>query len=198
MNFITTHNVSQYCVWPPYAHPITSGHDAPDELADGFPGVLLPDPVNWIYVRGTWGSVDGINDLSSQTSLHTLATCGQAMSCTRRNPGPTAPGGTQGPLHQEEPRAHCTRRNPGSTAPGGTKGPLHQEEPRVHCTRRNPGPTAPGGGSERRGTQAHCTGRNPGATATGGTQGPLHQRLTVALRTSSWYLTADRKPLAGT
>ena len=54
--------------------------------------------------------------------------------CTRRNPGPAAPGGTRGPLLQEEPRARCSRRNPGPAAPGGTQGPLHQEEPRAHCT----------------------------------------------------------------
>ncbi|XP_049426678.1 protein FAM184A-like isoform X3 [Epinephelus fuscoguttatus] len=31
-------------------------------------------------------------------------------------------------LHQEEPRVHCTRRNPGPAAPGGTQGPLHQRK----------------------------------------------------------------------
>ena len=49
----------------------------------------VPDVLNWIQVWGPDRPIHGYNAFVLQE--HTPATQGPALSCVRRNPGPTAP-----------------------------------------------------------------------------------------------------------
>ena len=104
-NFIkATHNVTQYCEWPPRV--CMHSHQRLGMLLMSWLMVsweissqtwIGASVSSWTVCGGTWWLRMHRYTMSHSCSfgfiqeLPTLATRGLALSCTRRNPGPTAP-----------------------------------------------------------------------------------------------------------